>query len=112
MKKNNLYILLIIGIIGVTSVLADNPTPIDPKEKELNELLIKSEERLKKINIISQSIDKVATEQVVNMKQDIENLKKENNILTLELNEIKTNTDTPIIESTPFILEPISSTEN
>ena len=35
MKKNNLYILLIIGIIGVTSVLADNPTPIDPKEKEL-----------------------------------------------------------------------------
>jgi hypothetical protein len=112
MKKNNLYILLIIGIIGVTSVLADNPTLIDPKEKELNELLVKSEERLKKINIISQSIDKVATEQVVNMKESIENLKKENNILTLELNEIKINTDTPIIESTPFILEPISNTEN
>jgi len=46
------------------------------------------------------------------MKESIENLKKENNILTLELNEIKINTDTPIIESTPFILEPISNTEN
>jgi hypothetical protein len=112
MKKNNLYILLIIGIIGITSVLADHPTPIDPKEKELDELLVKSEERLKKINIISQSIDKVATEQVVNMKESIENLKKENNILTLELNEIKINTDTPIIESIPFILEPISNTED
>jgi len=46
------------------------------------------------------------------MKESIENLKKENNILTLELNEIKINTDTHIIESIPFILEPISNTED
>ena len=45
MKANKLNtILAIIAIIGLTAALADNPKPIDPKEKELNELLKKSQE--------------------------------------------------------------------
>jgi ABC-type phosphate transport system auxiliary subunit len=117
MKANNLNtIIAIMAIIGLTVALADNPKPIDPKEKELNELLKKSQERLKKVNFLIKKIDNVATEKVVEMKEDIVMLQEEKKVLqeekqqlTIELNETKAIVDSIAIYSSPFKLVPIVS---
>lgn len=117
MKANNLNtILAIIAIVGLTAALADNPKPIDPKEKELNELLKKSQERLKKVNFLVKKIDKVTTEKVVEMKEDIVTLQEEKQVLqeekqqlTVELYETKAIMDSITIYSSPFWLAPIVS---
>jgi len=122
MKTNNYYfILAIIAIIGLTAVLADNPKPIDPKEKELNDLLKKSQERMKKVNILIKKIDKVATTKVVDMKESIQTLEQEKQQLVVEkqqLVEEKQQLTTVLYETqaiikrdtipaSPFKLEPI-----
>ena len=77
MKANNYYfILAVTAIIGLSAVLADNPRPIDPKEKELNDLLKKSQERMKKVNVLIKKIDQVATTKVVDMQESIQTLKQ------------------------------------
>lgn len=77
MKANNYYyIIAIIAIVGLTAVLADNPTPIDPKEKELNDLLKKSVERLKVVNSLVKRIDNVANTEVTGMKDSIKTLEE------------------------------------
>lgn len=77
MKASNYYyIIAIIAIVGLTAVLADNPTPIDPKEKELNDLLKKSVERLKVVNSLVKRIDNVANTEVTGMKDSIKTLEE------------------------------------
>jgi len=122
MKTNNYYfILAIIAIIGLTAVLADNPKPIDPKEKELNDLLKKSQERMKKVNILIKKIDKVATTKVVDMKESIQTLEQEKQQLVVEkqqlveekqqltavLYETQAIIKRDTIPASPFKLEPI-----
>ena len=122
MKANNYYfILAVTAIIGLTVVLADNPRPIDPKEKELNNLLKKSQERMKKVNVLIKKIDQVATTKVVNMQESIQTLEQEKQQLVVEkeqlieekqqltavLYETKTSIKSDTIIASPFQLEPI-----
>lgn len=121
MKKNNYYFIIgTIIVIGLTIVSADNPKPIDPKEKELNDLLKKSEQTRKKVNVLIKRIDEVATTEVVDMKENIKTLeqekqtleetleqeKQEKENLKIELNE-KNNIKFDTIPTSPFKLEPI-----
>ena len=77
MKASNYYyIIAIIAIVGLTAVLADNPTPIDPKEKDLNDLLKKSVERLKVVNSLVKRIDNVANTEVTGMKDSNKTLEE------------------------------------
>jgi chromosome segregation ATPase len=122
MKTNNYYfILAIIAIIGLTAVLADNPKPIDPKEKELNDLLKKSQERMKKVNVLIKKIDKVAAIKVTDMKESIQTLEQEKQQLVVEkqqlveekqqltavLYETQAIIKRDTIPASPFKLEPI-----
>jgi ABC-type phosphate transport system auxiliary subunit len=115
MKANNYYtIIALVGIIGLTIALADNPKPIDPKEKELNELLKKSQERLKKVNFLAKKIDEVATTEVTGMKESIETLEEEKQQLieekeqlTTVLHETQAIIKRDTITPSPFQLEPI-----
>jgi predicted nuclease with TOPRIM domain len=122
MKANNYYfILAVTAIIGLTAVLADNPRPIDPKEKELNDLLKKSQERMKKVNVLIKKIDQVATTKVVNMQESIQTLEQEKQQLVIEkeqlieekqqlttvLYETKAFIKFDTIPASPFKLEPI-----
>jgi len=122
MKKNNYY--FIIGttiVIGLTIALADNPKPIDPKEKELNDLLKKSEQTRKKVNVLIKRIDEVATTKVVDMKENIKTLEQEKQQLVVEkeqlieekeqlsvvLYETQAIINRDTIPASPFKLEPI-----
>ena len=122
MKANNYYfILAVTAIIGLSAVLADNPRPIDPKEKELNDLLKKSQERMKKVNVLIKKIDQVATTKVVNMQERIQTLEQEKQQLVVEkeqlieekqqltavLYETKASIKSDTITPSPFQLEPI-----
>jgi len=122
MKANNYYfILAVTAIIGLTAVLADNPRPIDPKEKELNDLLKKSQERIKKVNVLIKKIDQVATTKVVNMQESIQTLEQEKQQLVVEkqqlieekeqlttvLHETQSIIKRDTMPASPFKLEPI-----
>jgi low affinity Fe/Cu permease len=122
MKINNYYfILAVTAIIGLTVVLADNPRPIDPKEKELNDLLKKSQEKMKKVNVLIKKIDQVAITKVVNMQESIQTLEQEKQQLVIEkeqlieekqqlttvLYETKAFIKFDTIPASPFKLEPI-----
>jgi ABC-type phosphate transport system auxiliary subunit len=83
---------------------------VDPKEKELDALMAKSQDRLKKITILTKQIDKMSSSKVSGMKESIETLQEEKIQLKNELQETKAvvefnSTD----KSTPFNLEPIVS---
>jgi len=122
MKANNYYfILAVTAIIGLSAVLADNPRPIDPKEKELNDLLKKSQERMKKVNVLIKKIDQVATTKVVGMQESIQTLEQEKQQLVVEkeqlieekqqlttvLYETQAIINRDTIPASPFKLEPI-----
>jgi ABC-type phosphate transport system auxiliary subunit len=85
MKANK---LLFWGGLAVTLILtvvmADNPTPVDPKEKELDELLKQSQSRMEKVNSLVKKIDQVASTEVTTMKENIETLQEEKIELTAE----------------------------
>jgi hypothetical protein len=70
--------------LALTVVLADNPTPVDPKEKELDDLLKRSQSRMKKVNALVKKIDQVASTEVTTMKENIETLQEEKIALTAE----------------------------
>jgi len=95
--------ITIILILLMTVVLAQPPKMIAPKEQELEILMQKSQQRLKKIDVLTKQIDKISSSKVSGMKQSIEELKN-------ELQETKA-----IVEynspdkSIPFSLEPIVS---
>ena len=45
--------IAIIFILLMTAVLAQSPKVVDPKEKELDALMLKSQNRLKKITVLT-----------------------------------------------------------
>lgn len=106
-KNKHTLILGTLLIAGFTSILADVPIPTDPKEAELDALLKKSEEQLKKVTLVAQSIDKVSTEKVVEMEKSIESLQEANEQLTTEINEVKSTIESINNSAIPFELGPI-----
>jgi ABC-type phosphate transport system auxiliary subunit len=87
----------------MTVVLAQPPKMIAPKEQELEILMQKSQQRLKKIDVLTKQIDKISSSKVSGMKQSIEELKN-------ELQETKAIVEyNSVDKSTPFNLEPIVS---
>jgi ABC-type phosphate transport system auxiliary subunit len=87
----------------MTVVLAQPPKMIAPKEQELEILMQKSQQRLKKIDVLTKQIDKISSSKVSGMKQSIEELKN-------ELQETKAIVEfNSADKSTPFNLEPIVS---
>ena len=104
MENKRKFLLGTLVIIGLTAVLAQDQKPVDPKEAELEMLLKKSEEQLKKVTIVAKAVDAATTEQVVTMKEDIETLQKEKQQLTTQLYEVQAVLENnPTI--TPFKLE-------
>ena len=95
--------ITIIFILLMTVVLAQPPKMIAPKEQELEILMQKSQQRLKKIDVLTKQIDKISSSKVSGMKQSIEELKN-------ELQETKAIVEfNSADKSTPFNLEPIVS---
>jgi ABC-type phosphate transport system auxiliary subunit len=95
--------IAIILILLMTVVLAQPPKMIAPKEQELEILMQKSQQRLKKIDVLTKQIDKISSSKVSGMKQSIEELKN-------ELQETKAIVEfNSADKSTPFNLEPIVS---
>ena len=109
MENNNKFLLGTLAIISLTAVLAQDQTPIEAKEAELEILLQKSEEQLKKVTLIAKAVDAATTEQVVTMKENIEMLQEENQQLTTEIYEVKSNIEFINNTATPFELGPIVS---
>ena len=104
MENKRKFLLGTLVIIGLTAVLAQDQKPVDPKEAELEMLLKKSEEQLKKVTIVAKAVDAATTEQVVTMKEDIETLQEEKQQLTTQLYEVQAVLENnPTI--TPFKLE-------
>jgi ABC-type phosphate transport system auxiliary subunit len=94
----------------MTIVLAQSPKMVDPKEKELDALMAKSQDRLKKINVLTKQIDKMSSNKVSGMKESIEILQEEKIQLKNELQETKAVVEfNSVDKSTPFNLEPIVS---
>jgi ABC-type phosphate transport system auxiliary subunit len=107
MENKYIYTIGLLLIGGLTLVLAQGPKMVDPKDEELNSLMMKSEQRLKKINVIVKQIDQVSSSQVSNMKESIESLKTEKEQLKTKLNEVTVISND--IAASPFKLEPIVS---
>jgi TolA-binding protein len=104
MENRNKFLLGTLAIIGLTAVLAQDQKPVDAKEAELEMLLQKSEEQLKKVTMVAKAVDAATTEQVVTMKEDIETLQEEKQQLTTQLYEVQAVLENnPTV--TPFKLE-------
>lgn len=102
--------IAIIFILMMTIVLAQPPKMVDPKDKELDILMQKSQQRLKKINVLTKQIDKISSSKVSGMKKSIESLQEEKVQLKNELQETKAIVEyNSVDKSTPFNLEPIVS---
>ena len=102
--------IVILLIFCMTIVLAQSPKMVDPKEKELDALMAKSQDRLKKINVLTKQIDKMSSNKVSGMKESIEILQEEKIQLKNELQETKAVVEfNSVDKSTPFNLEPIVS---
>lgn len=102
--------IVILLIFCMTIVLAQSPKMVDPKEKELDALMAKSQDRLKKITILTKQIDKMSSSKVSGMKESIETLQEEKIQLKNELQETKAVVEfNSVDKSTPFNLEPIVS---
>jgi hypothetical protein len=104
MENRNKFLLGLIGIVSLTIVLAQEQKPIDPKEAELEMLLKKSEDQLKKVTLIAKAVDAATTDQVVTMKENIETLQEEKIQLTTQLYEVQAVLETTPT-ATPFELE-------
>lgn len=103
----------IILVLLMTAVLAQPPKMIDPKSEELEMLMQKSKDRLKKINILTKQIDKMSSTKVSAMKDNIVALEEEKIQLKNELQETKAVVEfNSADKSTPFSIEPISDTTN
>ena len=104
MENKNKFLLGALTIIGLTAVLAQEQKPVDPKEAELEMLLKKSEEQLKKVTLVAKAVDAATTDQVVTMKENIETLQEEKVQLTTQLYEVQAVLETAPT-ATPFELE-------
>lgn len=102
--------IAIIFILMMTIVLAQPPKMVDPKDKELDILMQKSQQRLKKINVLTKQIDKISSSKVLGMKESIESLQEEKVQLKNELQETKAIVEyNSVDKSIPFSIEPIIS---
>lgn len=102
--------ITIILVLLMTVVLAQPPKMIAPKEQELESLMQKSQQRLKKINVLTKQIDKISSSKVSGMKQSIEELQEEKVQLKNELQETKAIAEyNSADKSIPFSIEPIVS---
>ena len=102
--------IAILLILCMTVVLAQPPKMIDPKDQELDALMAKSQDRLKKINVLTKQIDKISSSKVSVMKESIETLQEEKIQLENELQETKAIFEYNTADkSTPFNLKPIIS---
>ena len=102
--------IAILLVFCMTIVLAQSPKMVDPKEKELDALMAKSQDRLKKINVLTKQIDQMSSSKVSGMKESIETLQEEKIQLKNELQETKAAVEfNSVDKSTPFNLEPIVS---
>ena len=102
--------IAILLVLCMTVVLAQPPKMVDPKEQELDALMKKSQDRLKKITVLTKQIDKMSSSKVSVMKESIETLQEEKIQLKNELQETKAAVEfNSADKSTPFNLEPIVS---
>jgi ABC-type phosphate transport system auxiliary subunit len=102
--------IVILLIFCMTIVLAQSPKMVDPKDQELDALMAKSKDRLKKINVLTKQIDKMSSSKVSGMKESIVTLQEEKIQLKNELQETKAAVEfNSVDKSTPFNLEPIIS---
>lgn len=109
MKTSHTYILGIIAIASITTILADAPKPIQPKEMELDALLERSQQQLIRVQQVAKKVDQVTSVYMEEMEESIEALEQQNKQLTNEITKIKAAVDTTAIDAVPFKLEPILS---
>lgn len=109
MKTSHTYILGIIAIVSITTILADAPEPIQPKEMELEALLERSQQQLVRVQQVAKKVDQVTSVYMEEMEESIEALEQQNKQLTNEITKIKAAVDTTADDAVPFKLEPILS---
>lgn len=107
MKTSHTYILGIIAIVSITTILADAPEPIQPKEMELEALLERSQQQLVRVQQVAKKVDQVTSVYMEEMEESIEDLEQQNKQLTNEITKIKAAVDTTAGDAVPFKLEPI-----
>lgn len=110
MENNKIFLIgstIIIIFAIVVSSLTARPKPRQVEELDL--LLLKSEQNMQKATQMAKAIDQVTTEQVVELKNSVEVLQEEKQLLTTQLNETKVLLDPTFNTGSAFKLEPILS---
>jgi hypothetical protein len=83
--KDKLFFLNGLAIVlGLVVVLAQEPKKVSSKEAQLDALLSTSAERIRKVNMLSKTIDKIAHTTVSDMHARIESLEVEKKALAKE----------------------------
>lgn len=106
MDTKKTYIIGIAAILLATTIISVTAQkPKEPKIDEVEFLLQKSQEQIKKATKMAKAIDKSTTEKVVAMEESIQTLQEEKLTLTTQLHEVQAiiNSDIPIV--IPFELE-------
>ncbi len=110
MENNKIFWIGSAAIITSAIVISSlTATPQPRQVEELDVLLLKSEENMKKATQMCKAIDQVTTEQVVELKTSVEVLQEEKQQLTSKLNETQILLDPNIALGSAFKLEPIVS---
>lgn len=107
MENKRKFVLGVIVISIVTTMLADIPVPVDPKDAELEALLKKSEEQLQRVTVIAKKVDIMTTEVMEEMHEAMDSLVEQNEILTVEVYEVKAAMESVTNSAVPFVLDPI-----
>jgi hypothetical protein len=106
MDTKKTYIIGTAAIILATTIISVTAQkPKEPKIDEVEFLLQKSKEQIKKATKMAKAIDKSTTEKVVAMEESIQTLQEEKLTLTTQLNEVKAIIDSAPVAATPFELE-------
>ncbi len=110
MENNKIFWIGSAAIITSAIVISSlTATPQPRQVEELDVLLLKSEENMKKATQMCKAIDEVTTEKVVELKTSVEVLQEEKQQLTSKLNETQILLDPNIALGSAFKLEPIVS---
>ena len=108
MENNKIFWIGSAAIITSAIVISSlTATPQPRQVEELDVLLLKSEENMKKVTQMAKAIDQVTTKQVVELKTSVEVLQEEKQQLTTQLNETKVLLDPSLNAGSAFKLEPI-----
>ena len=110
MENNKIFWIGSTAIITSAIVISSlTATPQPRQVEELDVLLLKSEQNMKKASQMCKAIDQVTTEKVVELKTSVEVLQEEKQQLTSKLNETQILLDPNIALGSAFKLEPIVS---